>query len=630
MGQGSCTAALFEQAQKAFDSADYGTAIKYAQQVESTIGSEVSIADHGSVPEPNYSIAVVTFEGSPGCRETLERLSGYAEKAEFEILLVNNAGKMGPELVSGVLDRFRWIEVPFNYGCAGGRNIGARVARGHYLIFLDDDGLIREGAVERLIETITKFDAVSVRGRVLPMAASGITAPHYDLGDEITYSAPNAEGFSAWRRKEFLLHGGFDPLLSGWEGVALWSKMYRFYGADGFLYTPHAILFHDYAKDAEHLKFKEAKHSRNRSYLRLSYPNALGLKRSMEKIRKQDRMRVFLQRVPYLLNKNASKVDLPPSRLSIITTAKNASDRVADYTRGLKHQTHQEFDLLFVDCGSCDDTVAQITSLWQGDSRLRLIPGPDDKFAALNSAIAHASNDICVIADVGSISHPRRLELTLRYLMGTPAISCVSFATYGEDQVFGSGAIDAPLGIGMKTRSLLGMPVAFPTLAFRKSSFALPFDESSSAGFEYAWIFANLRRKETDGIVIPLNQVFWKVRDSHSPGALARLYAAHEDLLGSLSEQDKQCCRLLAGWDIPAQADFLFDVREYARQLILKNAQRPVYDQAQVEKLLLYRLNQLDSSFSLCELPNRGVRLRRSKNGSTPLRTLLRKFKRYF
>ena len=269
MGQGSCTAALFEQAQKAFDSADYGTAIKYAQQVESTIGSEVSIADHGSVPEPRYSIVVVTFEGSAGCRETLERLSGYAQKTEFEILLVNNAGKMGPELVTGVLDRFRWIEVPFNYGCAGGRNIGARAARGHYLIFLDDDGLIGEGAVERLIETISKFDAASVRGRVLPMATNGIAAPHYDLGNEITYSAPNAEGISVWRRKEFLLHGGFDPLLSGWEGVALWSKMYRFYGADGFLYTPHAILFHDYAKDAEHFKIKQAKHSRNRSYLRI-------------------------------------------------------------------------------------------------------------------------------------------------------------------------------------------------------------------------------------------------------------------------------------------------------------------------------------------------------------------------
>jgi hypothetical protein len=187
----------------------------------------------------------------------------------------------------------------------------------------------------------------------------------------------------------------------------------------------------------------------------------------------------------------------------------------------------------------------------------------------------------------------------------------------------------------MKTRSLLGLLVAFPTLAFRKSSFTLPFYESTSAGFEYDWIFANLRCKGIDGIVIPLNQVFCKVRDeiassySHSPGALARLYAAHEDLLGSLSEQDKRCCRLLAGWDIPTRTAFLSDVHGYAMRLILQNAQRSVYDQAQVEKLLLHRLNLLDPSFTLDELPNRSVRLQ-SKNVRTPLRTFLRKFKRYF
>ena len=267
----SLPGSIFEAARRALASGDFAAAVQRAQEADALVSATVYTSDYGASSNPTYSIIVVLYQRHEDLGEALRRLARYSDQPEFELILVNNGDLVAGE-VSRHLKRFRWIDVGFNYGCSGGRNLGARAARGDFLIFVDDDGFMEEHAIEYLIDTIIEHEAVAVRGRVIPKRQGGPTASHYDLGDEVVHSVPNAEGISIWRRKEFLAQGGFDPLLAGGEGVALWSKMHQYFGPKAFLYTPHAILFHDY--DPEHLSWKKARNPSIEAYFRFAYPSA--------------------------------------------------------------------------------------------------------------------------------------------------------------------------------------------------------------------------------------------------------------------------------------------------------------------------------------------------------------------
>ena len=271
----SLAASLFGRAKLALASGDFKAAVKHAQEAEGLVWSDVQIRDHGASTDPMYSIIVLLYQRHSDLAQALSRVSRYSHRPEFELIFVNNGDFVEQELLSH-FRQFRWVDVGFNYGCSGGRNLGARVARGKFLIFVDDDGFVEDLAIENLIETILQYDALAVRGRVSPKSDLRVEVSHYDLGNETIYSVPNTEGISIWRRQEFLDEGGFDTLLAGGEGLALWSRMYKSHGLKKkFLYTPYATLRHDYAKDLEHFERKQAqvKDSPNWSYFLFAYPD---------------------------------------------------------------------------------------------------------------------------------------------------------------------------------------------------------------------------------------------------------------------------------------------------------------------------------------------------------------------
>ena len=252
---------------------DFQTAVKYAEETEVLLEAEVQIRDYGASAKPSHSIIVNLYQRHVDLGQALHRLQRYSVRPDFELIFVNNSDFF-PQDVRKYCEQFRWIDVGFNYGCSGGRNLGARAARGAFVIFVDDDGFIEEHAIEHLIKTITEHNAVAVRGRVRPKNRLGAVNANYDLGAAVVYSVPNAEGISIWRRREFLEQGGFDTLLAGGEGLALWLRICKSGGGQTFLYTPHATLLHDYAKDAEHFVSKRASHSVNSAYFLFAYADA--------------------------------------------------------------------------------------------------------------------------------------------------------------------------------------------------------------------------------------------------------------------------------------------------------------------------------------------------------------------
>jgi glycosyltransferase involved in cell wall biosynthesis len=275
--QTTAAALEFERAKSEFDAGKFVTALQHAREVERLLSGQELRTTVGASRDPIYSVIVVTYRDIPAVRDAFLKLAPYSRLEGFELVIVNNGNPAAAAIANHLFSHYTWVEIGFNYGCSGARNIGAQASRGEFLIFVDDDGLLAESAVENLIEVAKTFKAVTVRGRILPKSPSGFTGKNYDLGDQIVISGPNAECLMICRRDEYINAGGFDSLLAGHEGWALCSKLYPRHNPQAFLYAPQAVLYHDYAENAEHYAAKKEKFERNKRYIEEQYPLALQL-----------------------------------------------------------------------------------------------------------------------------------------------------------------------------------------------------------------------------------------------------------------------------------------------------------------------------------------------------------------
>ncbi len=282
---GESPSEIFARAQKAFRAGNFQRARKHAERTKQLLcaSSPGEVRSHDCRVAPRTSIIIVTQPSNDCLNECLSGLRKYSSSADHEVIIVVNGSENPPNLGK----EFSVVHTGFNYGCSGGRNIGARLAQGEFILFLDDDGSVEKGAVEELVSTILKYPwAVTVRGRILAKSPSGGTATHYDLGEGVRYSTPNTEGFSIWRKHQFLEFGGFDPLLAGHEGLALYSMMYPYYGLNGFIYTSKAVFYHDYAASQTEAQEKRERYQSNKHYLDCFYPDASTYHRLLLKARK--------------------------------------------------------------------------------------------------------------------------------------------------------------------------------------------------------------------------------------------------------------------------------------------------------------------------------------------------------
>lgn len=86
-------------------------------------------------------------------------------------------------------------------------------------------------------------------------------------------------------------------------------------------------------------------------------------------------------------------------KVSILSAVKNESAHIQEMIASVQRQTHKDWELLFVDDGSIDNTVQLIQSAAGEDSRIRLIEGARNpgKVAAFNAAFDASSGDLVVL-----------------------------------------------------------------------------------------------------------------------------------------------------------------------------------------------------------------------------------------
>ena len=90
-----------------------------------------------------------------------------ARRKEFELLVVDNASRDGSAdtIEREFPDRVRLIKSKENLGFAKGNNAAAEFASGDYILLLNPDTVILDGAVDRLLEFAEKKSRCRDLGR---------------------------------------------------------------------------------------------------------------------------------------------------------------------------------------------------------------------------------------------------------------------------------------------------------------------------------------------------------------------------------------------------------------------------------------------------------------------------------
>jgi GT2 family glycosyltransferase/glycosyltransferase involved in cell wall biosynthesis len=136
--------------------------------------SEATSAGAGTFANPerrgNVSVVIVNFRGADATLEAVSGLGALDWPASLiEVVVVDNAsGDGSADAIRASAPWVTVVEAPENLGFAGGCNLGAAVARGDYLAFLNSDAKPDERWITAAIETFeAQPDVAAVASKVL-------------------------------------------------------------------------------------------------------------------------------------------------------------------------------------------------------------------------------------------------------------------------------------------------------------------------------------------------------------------------------------------------------------------------------------------------------------------------------
>jgi GT2 family glycosyltransferase len=116
------------------------------------------------------------------------------------------------------------------------------------------------------------------------------------------------------------------------------------------------------------------------------------------------------------------------AQVSLIATLKDEADSIGSFLAGLFEQSRLPDEIVLVDGGSTDGTVAEIERATSGaPTSIRLIEAPGTNISAgRNIAIAAASHDLIAVTDAGTRPNPDWLEKLVEPLERDPEVGVAS------------------------------------------------------------------------------------------------------------------------------------------------------------------------------------------------------------
>jgi N-acetylglucosaminyl-diphospho-decaprenol L-rhamnosyltransferase len=110
-------------------------------------------------------VAIVSFRSRELLRSCLSSLRAHPPSCPMEVVVVDNASGDGTaEMVRADFPEVELIASPVNLGFAAATNLAARRGRHPYLLALNPDTAVTEGALDAVLETLAEHPEAAVAG----------------------------------------------------------------------------------------------------------------------------------------------------------------------------------------------------------------------------------------------------------------------------------------------------------------------------------------------------------------------------------------------------------------------------------------------------------------------------------
>ncbi|MFC6797282.1 glycosyltransferase family 2 protein [Haladaptatus sp. DYSN1] len=235
-----------------------------------------------TIPEHEIlaTVVVVLYRTDRAAFETtLAALDAQTADA-FDVIVVDNGTTWDvPAVLAGSRRVRTYVELTGNHGVTVARNLGAHLAAGPLLVFLDDDAVPDPHFVEEHLRVHRVSNVIAARGRVVPRTDTiyNKMQSHYDLGPAQFPTYINVEGNTSFDRDTFRSLGGYDESFEGRAGHEGIEWTYRALEAgipaSKIVYYPDAVVAHDYADGFWVYVNKKRYFRRYQAALREDYPH---------------------------------------------------------------------------------------------------------------------------------------------------------------------------------------------------------------------------------------------------------------------------------------------------------------------------------------------------------------------
>ncbi len=185
--------------------------------------------------------------------------------------------------------------------------------------------------------------------------------------------------------------------------------------------------------------------------------------------------------------------------ISVILPCFNAAETVGAAIESIQAQTCSDFELIVIDDGSTDGSLAEIRK-YSADSRLKIVTNLRNVglIDTLNAGLRVAQAELIARMDADDISSPNRLEKQLEFLKDNPAVdvigtNMVGFRSDGSTLNFEYPSTHEEILAAM----LFFNPIAHPTVMMKKRVITMldPFYQTRFLHAEdyAAWAMLSLR-----------------------------------------------------------------------------------------------------------------------------------------
>lgn len=215
---------------------------------------------HRAVASPVATLVVISYKAKEYLLDCLRHLRAQTVAAEvpYEILLADSGGlEHLRDRYGGRVDVDLRLEsgLPLNVA----RNAAAAWARGEFIAYIDDDGLVAPDWLENALAVMRDPTIALARGRIVPHEHPwfNLYAGHYDRGDaQWDDNSLATEGNMFARRAIYLGIGGFPDEFYGAEGCHLVYQLKRDHPSLRAVYAPGLVMRHDYCRSVREFIWK--------------------------------------------------------------------------------------------------------------------------------------------------------------------------------------------------------------------------------------------------------------------------------------------------------------------------------------------------------------------------------------